>query len=441
MMRRTRLGFAVAISAALAVTGCGTDSTSTPAPNGLLGGAVLPDLTGQHLEVIGEWTEKEQEAFQAVLKNFTDQTHATVTYTSGGNNVNVLIKSRLAGGAPPDVALIPEPGVVAEYARSGRIKPLTGEAAAAVQSNFSPAWQKLGTVDGQQYGFFFKVANKSVIWYRTDAFSNAGVSPPTTWEELTNVSRTLADSGTTAMAIPAGDGWPVTDWFENIYVRVAGVDRYNKLTAHQLRWTDPTVVQSLELLANYVKQQGFVERGATQLTFTQSVVEVFGTSPKAAMLFEGDFVVGEIHKSSKVQVGTQAKFFNWPSIRGSEPSVVTGGDEAIMFKDSPASQALMAYLAGPQAAVIWAARGGFLTANKNMPSGTYPDDTTRQIGAAIVTSSQVVFDMSDQTPQTFGGQIGADEWKALTDFIGNPSDPAGTASRLEAAATKDYGSK
>jgi hypothetical protein len=432
----------MALAAALAVAGCGggggsSSASSTPSASG----ANLPDLTGQKLEVIGEWTAQEQAAFEAVLKNFADQTHAQVTYTSGGNNVNVLINSRLAGGAPPDVALIPQPGVVAQYAQKGQIKPLSGDAATAVQTNFSPAWQKLGTVNGQAYGFFFKVANKSVIWYRTDAFDQAGAKVPTTWEEFTQTSKTLSDSGTTAMAVPAGDGWPVTDWFENIYLRVAGVDKYNQLTAHQIPWTDPTVVQALKLLSDYVKQPNFIMKNPTQLTFTQSVADVFGSAPKAAMLYEGDFVAGEIQKSGKAKVGTDAKFFTWPAINSSAPSVVTGGDEAIMFKDTPGSKALMAYLAGPKAAEIWAAKGGFLSANQNLKTSVYPDETTRQLGDAVVKSTQVVFDMSDQTPQSFGGQTGADEWKTLTDFVGNPNDPAGTATKLETAAAKAYGSK
>jgi alpha-glucoside transport system substrate-binding protein len=439
MMRRSQLGLVVAVTAVLAVTGCDGGSGTYPPTSGL-GGEGLPDLSGQQMEVIGEWTATEQDAFEAVLKNFADQTHAKITYTSGGNNVNVLIHSRLAGGAPPDVALIPQPGVVAQYAQKGQIKPLTGDAAAAVRANFSDAWQKLGAINGKQYGFFFKVANKSVIWYRAEAFSAAGVEPPATWDEFTKVSGALADSGTTAIAIPAADGWPGTDWFENVYLRVAGVDKYNQLSAHQIPWTDPTVVRSLQLLSDYVKQPGFVEKGATQLTFTQSVADVFGMAPKAAMLYEGDFVAGEIQKSGKVQVGTGAKFFTWPSINGSAPSVVTGGDAAIMFKDTPGAQALMAYLAGPQAAGIWAARGGFLSANKNLAPSTYPDGITREIGEAVVRSRQVVFDMSDQSPQAFGGQTGADEWKLLTEFFGSPGDPASTAAKLEVAAAKDYGS-
>src|SRR5262249_60422282 len=133
-----------------------------------------------------------QSGFEAVLRRFADLTHARVTYVSGGNNINLLINSRLSGGQPPDVALIPQVGVAAQYARKGQVKPLTGSVADAVRANFSEAWQKLGTFDGHLYGFFFKVANKPTVWYRTDRFADAGVAPPHTWNEPGTVARGLA---------------------------------------------------------------------------------------------------------------------------------------------------------------------------------------------------------------------------------------------------------
>src|SRR5258705_10273139 len=114
---------AVALAAALAVAGGGGGATP-PAGWGPAG----TDLTGQSLEVIGEWTGAEQANFKKVLDGFTGKTHAKITYTSGGNNVNVLLNSRLAGGPPPDVALIPQPRVVAQYARKGKLIPLSGDA-------------------------------------------------------------------------------------------------------------------------------------------------------------------------------------------------------------------------------------------------------------------------------------------------------------------------
>jgi len=139
-MRKTRLGLVVAVLAALAAAGCGGSGNAAPAASGG-GTGGLPDLSGQKLEVIGSWSAAEQDAFQAVLKKFSDATHAQVTYTSGGNDENVLINSRLAGGSPPDLAAIAQPGVVTQFAGKGAIKPLTGEVLTAVQANFSPAWQ------------------------------------------------------------------------------------------------------------------------------------------------------------------------------------------------------------------------------------------------------------------------------------------------------------
>jgi alpha-glucoside transport system substrate-binding protein len=395
-------------------------------------------LTGQHLEVIAEWSGAEQASFKAVLDGFASKTGATVTYTSGGDNTSVLVNSRVAGGNPPDVALIAQPGEVVQLASKNQIFALTGDAQSAVQANFSKAWQDLGTINGKLYGVFFKAANKSVVWYSAKAFSDAGVQPPKTWDDFITASKTLADSGVAAMAIPAGDGWPATDWFENIYIRTAGVDKYNQLTQHKIPWTDPSVITALNTWAQYLKTPGVVAPGATQLSFTQSEADVFGANPKAAMLYEGDFVGTDITKLGKFTVGDTAKFFDFPSINNSPPSVVSGGDEAVALKNTPAAMALMAYLASPEAAQIWAAKGGFLSANQKLDLKNYPDDTTRSLAQALVQSQSVVFDMSDQTPPAFGGQKSADEWNILTQFVGNPGNPAATAAALEAAAKKDY---
>ena len=420
------------LAAGLAACGDGSDPPGS-------GG----NLDGQVLEVAATWSGVEQANFQAVLDAFAKKTGAQVRYTSGGDDLAALVNSRLAGGAPPDVALIPQPGVVAGLARKGAIKPLTGAAAQAVGANFSDAWRQLGTVDGKLYGVYFKVANKSVVWYRTDAFSRAGVQPPKTWEEFVAASKTLADSGVTPMAVPGADGWTLTDWFENVYLRVGGSENYDKLSRHELPWTDPTVVQSLRILGEYWSTPRIVQGGASgalQLGFTQSVADVFGDRPKSAMLFEGDFVGAEITKLGKVKVGEGARFFPWPSINGSKAAVVTAGDQAVAFKDTPGAKALMEYLASPEAAAVMAAKGGFLSANRNLAASTYPDDTMRQLADAVVKAELLRFDLSDLTPQAFGGGTSASMWKLLQDFLANPTDPAGTAQKLETAAKKDFGS-
>jgi len=434
MARKAALAAAAVVALATA-TACGGESSPPAGQN--------RDLAGKTVEVAATWSGTEQENFQAVLDAFAAKTGATVKYTAGGNDLPVLLNSRIAGGSPPDIALIPQPGVVAELAGRGALTPLAGEAAAAVKANYSEAWQQLGTIDGNVYGVYFKVANKSVIWYRTEAFDDAGVMPPNTWEDLASVSRTLADSGTTPMVAAGGDGWVLTDWFENTYLRVAGADNYDKLTKHEIPWTDPTVVATLKLLGDYWRTPGTIlggPSGATQVSFTQSIADVFGTSPKAAMLFEGDFVAAEINKLGQFKVGETVKFFAWPSVEGSAPAVVTAGDQAVQLKNTPEASALMAYLASPEAAGIMAAKGGFISANGKLDPSIYRDPTTRQLADAVVNAELLRFDLSDLTPQAFGGGSNAAFWVLLQDFIGKGGSPESVAERLEEAAKKEFGS-
>ena len=208
MFRKAQLTAALASAAlaAMLATTAGCLSTGTGTPN-----RPTIDLTGRTVEVAATWSGTEQKNFEAVLNEFARRTNATVKFTSGGNDLPVLLNSRLAGGAPPDVAFIPQPGVVAELARRGVLKEITGDAADAVNANFSEAWRQLGVIDGRLYGVYFKVANKSVIWYRTDKFTDAGVAPPRTWNDLKKVSATLVDSGITPMVAAGGDGWVLTD--------------------------------------------------------------------------------------------------------------------------------------------------------------------------------------------------------------------------------------
>src|SRR5690606_14231454 len=224
----------VMVVALLVVGGCVVSPSAGSGP-----------LAGQVVEVAAIWTGAEQGSFRAVLDEFERRTGATVRYTSGGDDLPALLNSRLAGGAPPDVALLGQPGVVAQLARRGVLTELTGEAAAAVRANYSAFWVDLGTVDGRLYGVYYKVANKSLIWYRSDAFAGAGVRPPTTWPEFVAATGALRDAGVGTMAVPGADGWVLTDWFENVYLRLAGPQRYDQLAGREIPWTHPSVVESL----------------------------------------------------------------------------------------------------------------------------------------------------------------------------------------------------
>jgi ABC-type glycerol-3-phosphate transport system substrate-binding protein len=425
---------AATAAVALAATGCGGTTSKPAGPPGANG----------TVEIVAKWSGVEQANFKKVLENFQKKTGIKTIYTSAGDDVASFLNQKISGGRPPSVALVPQPGTVAQLARRGNLKPLTGEGLDAVTKNYSAAWKDLGTVDGKVYGIYLKAAQKSICWYRTEAFATAGVTEPKTWEEFVAAGKTLADAGITPFAVPGGSAWTLTDFFENVYIQVGGPENYDKLSKHEIPWTDPTVIETLKIIGNLWATPRMVDggsRGALKTDFPQSVVEVFGEEPKAAILCEADFVGAEITKAGKHTLGKTAKYVPFPLIKGAKPSVVVGGDQAVALKDDKATMALMAYLASKESAEIFAKGGGFITPNKTVEPSAYPDDTVRGLASLVVGAEVIKFDMSDLAPASFGGGTNADEWRLLQEFLGNPTmDVNALALRLENAAKKDFGS-
>ncbi len=180
-------------------------------------------------------------------------------------------------------------------------------------------------------------------------------------------------------------------------------------------------------------------QGALQTDFPASVSNVFVDNPKAAMVMEGDFVAGATKTTLKPETGYNV--FPFPNVNGSAPSVVGGGDIVIMFKDSPAAQAFVKFLATPEAAEAWAKRGGFSSANKNLDPAVYPDPILKTTASAIAEADTFRFDMSDLQPASFGATVGQGLWKDFQDFLANPSDVDGTAQTMESQAKKAFASK
>ena len=339
------------------------------------------------------------------------------------------------------MAFLPEPGVLRRYAGEHLLVPLNGIVGAAVAENYNPIWRRLGSFDGNLYGVWFKAANKSLIWYNVGVFERAGVVPPSGIDGLVSLAHRLAGSGTPAFAVGGADGWTLTDWFENLYLRLAGPARYDLLAAHRIPWTDPSVMATLALLAKVLDPHviaGGLQR-ARSTGYEESVRQTFACRPAAAMVFEGDFVAGVISGETRAQLGVDADVFPFPAVGRSGPMVVAGGDAAVLMRQSPAGDALIRYLASPQAAAIWAARGGFVSPNINLDLSAYPDAISRSIAAGLLEAgSNLRFDLSDLQPASFGGTEHRGMPKILQDFLVR-RDVNGAATQLEKAAREAYG--
>ncbi|MFH9552998.1 ABC transporter substrate-binding protein [Streptomyces sp. NPDC017435] len=402
-------------------------------------------LSGQSVSVAGVWSGAEQKNFQKVLDAFTEKTGAKTQFVSTGDNVSTVVGSKIEGGNAPDVVMVPQVGVLQQFAGKGWLEPLSPTTQKAVAANYAPVWKNYGSVKGTLYGLYFKAAHKSTVWYSPDALDQAGVQPPKTYDEMLKAGHSVSDSGLAAFSVAGQDGWTLTDWFENVYLSQAGPEKYDALAAHELKWTDGSVVDALTTLSTLFKDKQLLaggQKGALNTDFPGSVEKVFGPKPEAGMVYEGDFVAGVAKDQFGRKIGEDADFFPFPPVGAGEAPVVSGGDAAVVLKDgknTKAGMALLEYLATPEAAAVWAGAGGFLSPNRKLDLTSYGDDVTRTTAKSLIAAGDTVrFDMSDQAPAAFGGTKGAGEWKILQDFLRDPADPKATAAQLESAAAKAY---
>jgi ABC-type glycerol-3-phosphate transport system substrate-binding protein len=432
--------WAAALTAGLLVSAAacgGSDDKKSSSGSGSSG----QTLKGVTIEVAAKWTGPEQANFQKVLSAFEKQTGAKVNYASTGENTDAYLGPRLQAHQPPDIAILPQPGLVTQYAAKGELKPLPPDVTAEIDANYTPYWKQLGSVKGKTYGVLVKAAYKSIIWYRTKAFDDAGVQPPTDWPSFLKATQTLSDAGSTPFELAAGsaDSWTLTDWFENVYLSQAGPDMYDKLTKHEIKWTDPSVTKALQSLVQIWGKPNFIDggvAGAMQQKFDGSVTDTFGKN-KAAMVYGGDFAAANIATTS-AKVGTDAKVFAFPKAGATTPAIL-GGDTAVAMKDSKGAMALMKYLASPEAGTVWAKGGGYISPDKNVKPDAYPDALTKQLVSQMLAAGDSArYDMSDQAPAAFGGTPGQGEWEDLRALVKNPSGIKGVQAKLESDAAKAF---
>jgi alpha-glucoside transport system substrate-binding protein len=384
------------------------------------GGGETKKGTGE-VTVLSLWGGSEQEAFQKVLNAFTQKTGIKTKYESARDFLPV-IRSRLAAGNPPMVAIIPRPGIVKDLANEGSLISLDdlGLDPDKINANYSKAWTDLTTVDGTVYGVVAKANSKSVIWYRND---DKLVKPAATWDELVALTNKLkVDKSERPWTTGAKDSWNLTDWFENIYARSAGADKYNQLFSGDLAFDDQSVKDALKMMTDLLNNATLVGgvNGALGTGFVDAIGQVFAASPKAHLFMEGGFVGGitlsDVNPNRKP--GVDMDFFPFPTIdQANGNPLVGGGDITAAFVNNEDVSKLIEYLASPEAGKIWVSTGAIVSPNKGVTADAYPNPLVKKEAAQVVNAETFVFDGSDLLP----GALGTDWGTVLQTVLKDPS--------------------
>jgi len=404
MKRRWFIPVAVLSAMALGLGACGGDDGG--------GGTAKGDGT---VTVFSLWGGSEQEAFQKVLTQFEQDTGIKTKYESIRDFLP-FIRTRLASGNPPEVGIIPRPGVVAELARDESLIALEdlGLDPEEINSNYSDTWTSLATVDDKVYGVVAKANSKSVVWYKPNSFQENGFEVPTTWDALLDITEQYNSKGKKPWAVGAqgrDNSWTLTDWFENIYARKAGADNYTKLFNGDLPFNDQTVKDSMTEMTRIINDK-YVAGGidtALAITFVDGIGRVFSKNPVAEMYMEGGFVggiaLGDVNKDLKV--GEDIDFFPWPTIDEANGSpLVGGGDVAAAFVNNEDVAKLIEYLSTAEAGKVWVSTGAIASPNKGVAAGDYPNELVAKEADQLKTAESFLFDGSDLLPGTLGQDFG-----------------------------------
>ncbi|HEY0444791.1 MAG TPA: extracellular solute-binding protein [Candidatus Limnocylindrales bacterium] len=394
-------GTAAPSSAGASTGGAGASASSGASASGGSGGTGAN--SGATITVTSLWGGSEQESFQKVLDAFKAKTGITAKYESIRTDYATVLQTRITGGNPPDVAIMPGIGFLRRFANDGSIKKITdlGIDPASIAGNYAPGILEIGKVGNDQYGIMVKFNSKSTVWYRPQKLKDAGVAIPKTWDDFTAAVAKLKAKGDIPLGLGAKDSWTLTDWFESIYVRQAGPDAYSKLFSKDGDWTDPTVTTAIKTMLDVLKEGNVVGgiNGALGAAFTDGIGQVFSANPKADMYYEGGFVggiiTGQVNKAAKL--GTDADWFDFPSINGNN-GVTIGGDVIAALTTKPGVKEFLQYMTTPESGEVWAKTGAIISPIKSVSPDAYPNDTVKKEAAQVANASAVRFDGSDLLP-------------------------------------------
>lgn len=392
-------------------------------------------LKGQKLTIFGPWRGQDQDLFETVAAYFEAATGVKVDYSSSENYEQQIVIDTQAG-SPPNVAILPQPGLIADLAAKGLLTPLGKDTEDFVRKNYAAgdSWVGFGKYPGKDgkehfYAFPYKADLKSLVWYVPQNFQDAGYKVPKTMEELKALTKQIVADGGTPWCIGLGSGdatgWPATDWVEDILLRQQPPSVYDGWTTNEVKFDDPRIVAAIKEFGWFAKNPKFVAGGPQAVAttdFRDAPNGLFSVPPKCFLHKQAQFIADFFPKN--VKLGQDVDFFYFPPYADKKDlgrPVEGAGTLAMITKDSPAAEAFIHFLETPIAHEIWMAQTGFLTPFKEVNTAVYRDPIQKKEDDILLNATTYRFDASDLMP----GKIGAGAfWKAMVNFVGGESPEA-----------------
>ena len=479
--------------AAAATAACSAGGAGSASATGCAAYQAYQGHKGATVTISSSLTGTEAERFEASVAEFESCTGINVEHTGttelrsqllNGSGANLSTSS---GASPssqdnpenlPDLAIVPQPAMVAELVDTGVVHPLPNQVNSNVEAGWDRHWIQVGIHASVPYGAPLMVSLKSLVWYSPDAFAKAGYEVPDTWAELEALTSKIRsdhpDGSVTPWCVGAADGestgWVLTDWLEDALLATQGPGVYETWASHRVPVDSSNAVEALGAVNSLVLDNGRVVGGRGSV-ISRTPAQAGADLAKGSCLmlhasssFESRFPEGTVitdadganpvtvqaprptasptagsggtagatgatasaqgtataagATSTAGSAGTKVSAFVTPAADRGSDSVLVGTDYLVAFTRSDAVSAVMEYLTSQEWARTRMAMGGVATANQGVDPDLAPSDVGRRATRLLQSRQTTVeMDASDSMPVGVGSSalwVGLSRWSTGT---------------------------
>lgn len=402
------------------------------------------DLEGNEVSIYTSIISPEDQPYIDSFKPFEDCTGAKVEY-EGSRAFEAQLQVRLQAGNPPDIAFVPQPGLIETIATDfpDKIVEVSEVASQNADEYYNPQWREYGTVDGKYYGAPLGANAKSFVWYSPSMFEEGGYEIPTTLDEMMALTEQIKSDNPDAKPWCAGiesgtaTGWTATDWLEDYMLRTAGPDVYDQWAAHEIPFDDPQVVIALDQVGDILRNPDYVNGG---LGGVESIATTaFGDAGlpilegNCWMMRQASFYQANWPEGTSVAEDGDVFAFYLPGDTADDKPLLGGGEFTVAFDDGPAVAALQGYLTSPEWSDVKAqvSGPGWLSANNAMNPDNL-ESPIDKLAFELLTDEETTFrfDASDLMPAAVGAGT---FWTAMVDWIALGEDTEEVLSKVESS--------
>ncbi|MEO0915959.1 MAG: extracellular solute-binding protein [Pseudomonadota bacterium] len=269
------------------------------------------------------------------------------------------------------------------------------------------------------------------IYYRKDIFELLGLEEFETWDDMLAGCAMMKENGVTPFTIGTKFLWTAAGVFDYINLRTNGYEVHNALTAGEIKYTDPRIVQTFANWEQLINECGFVDNHASMSW--QDAIAPFANGD-AAMYVMGNFSVDGYKNAGLTE--DQIDFMPFPIIDASIPLAEEAPADAFFIptnaKNAEDAKKWLAFVARPDVQTEWNKTIGQLPINAK---AEIADDKFIQEGFELLNQATGIAQFYDRDAPAEMAKAGMEGFQK---FMLDPSTKMEVLERLDEVAAEVY---